>query len=101
MKHVKLFEEFVTEGIFLNYTQIVGSHDFDKFVEAYKELHDDNQVVYDKKRDETWGLRKGQKEGHWKYDHDSYRLQSDLQDKDVLGLINFKKMVAKNHPWSK
>ena len=38
MKHIKLFEDFVTEGIFLNYTQIVGNHDFKKFVEAYEEL---------------------------------------------------------------
>jgi hypothetical protein len=93
MKHIKLFEDFVTEGIFLNYTQIVGNHDFKKFVEAYEELH--------KKEDMTWGFRKGSKDAHWKYDHETYRLQSDLQDQEVLGLINFKNVVGKNHAWSK
>ena len=100
MKHIKLYEEYVVENIFLNYTKIVGNYDFNKFVEAYKELHKDNVVVYDKKNDETWGFRKGEKTGHWRYDHDSYKLQSDLQDKWTLGLINGKKLNSRNHPWS-
>ena len=101
MKHIKLFEEFVNEGIFLNYTKIIGEHDFNKFAEAYKELHKDNRVVYDKKNDESWGFRKGEKTGHWRYDHDNFKLQSDLQDSLTLGLINGKKIVSKDHPWSK
>lgn len=100
MKYLKLYEEFVSEAIFLNYTSIVG-YEFDKFVEAYKELNKDNRVVYDKKNDETWGFRKGSKTGHWRYDHDSFKLQSDLPNALTLGLINGKKFVSKDHPWSK
>lgn len=100
MKHVKLFEQFVTEGLFLNHTEIIG-YELDKFIEAYKELHKDNKVVYDKKEDVTYGFRKGSKESHWRYNHEDMRLHSDENDKNTLGLINFKKMVAKNHPWSK
>jgi len=101
MKHIKLYENFVSEsGIFNTYNTMVPS-EFKQFVEAYKELNKDNRVVYDKKEDVTWGFRKGNKDGHWKYDHDTYKIQHSEKDSDVLGLINFKKMVAKNHPWSK
>lgn len=100
MKHLKLFEQFVNEGIFLTVSQMLPS-DFEKFVEAYKELHPDNLVDYRDKNDITTGYRKGSTEAHWKYDHDTYKLQHSEKNRDVLGLINFKKMVAKNHPWSK
>jgi hypothetical protein len=100
MKPVKLYEQFVSEGIFRTYNEM-GPYEFNKFVEAYKELHPDNQVVYDKKEDETWGFRKGEKDGHWRYDHDSYRIQHSERDRDVLGLIHGKALVSKNHPWSK
>jgi hypothetical protein len=98
MKPVKLYEQFVSEGIFRTYNEM-GPYEFNKFVEAYKELHPDNQVVYDKKEDETWGFRKGEKD--WRYDHDSYRIQHSERDRDVLGLIHGKALVSKNHPWSK
>ena len=100
MKHIKLYEQFVSEGIFMTQNEVVG-YEFDKFKESYKELHPDNVIIYDKKDDVTYGHRKGSKESHWRYNHDDYRLHHDLKDRDVLGLINFKKMVAKNHPWSK
>lgn len=90
----------LNEDIFRTYNKVVG-YEFDKFKEAYLELHRDNEVVYDKKDDVSYGLRKGEGEAHWKYFHDDFKLYHSERDKDVLGLINFKKMVAKNHPWSK
>jgi hypothetical protein len=100
LKYVKLFEEFVAEGIFLTYNQM-SPYEYNKFVEAYKELHKDNHVVHDKKNDMTYGFRKGSTEAHWKYDHDTYKIQHSEKDRDVLGLIHGKKMVSKDHPWSK
>ena len=100
MKHVKLFEQFVNEGLFKNHTEVIG-YELDKFIDGYKELHKDNMVVYDKKEDVTYGIRKGSKEAHWRYNHEDAKLHSDLNDKYTLGLINFKKMVSKNHEWSK
>jgi hypothetical protein len=100
MKHLKLFEQFILEGIFLTYNQVIPS-DFKKFSDSYVELHPDNQITYDKKSDMTWGTRKGDKEAHWKYDHDTYQLNHSEKDRDVLGLINSKKSVSKDHPWSK
>jgi hypothetical protein len=99
MKHVKLYEQFISEGIFMTYNQMTP-YEYNKFVESYKELHPDNMVAYDKKQDMTYGFRKGSKEAHWKYDHDTFKLQHSEKDRDVLGLIHGKKFVAKNHPWS-
>jgi len=70
-------------------------YEYNKFVESYKELHPDNMVSYDKKQDMTYGFRKGSKEAHWKYDHDTFKLQHSEKDRDVLGLIHGKKFVAK------
>ena len=84
----------------MTYNEVIG-YEFKVFMKAYLELHKDNEVYYDKKDDYTYGYRKGEREAHWKYDHDSFELHHSLKDKEVLGLINFKKMVAKNHPWSK
>ena len=92
--------EHINEDIFRTYNEVVG-YEFDKFKEAYLELHKDNEVIYDKKDDVSYGLRKSEKEPHWKYFHDDFKLYHSERDRDVLGLINFKKMVAKNHPWSK
>jgi hypothetical protein len=101
MKHIKLFEQFVNEaGIFNTRNELIG-YELKKFMDAYKELHKDNQVIYDKKEDVSYGIRKGSKEAHWKYFHDDGEIYHSEKDRDVLGLINFKKMVMKNHPWSK
>jgi len=101
MKYVKLFEQFVNEaGIFNTYNIIVG-YELDKFMDAYKELHKDNQITYDKKDDVSYGYRKGSKEAHWKYDHDTGKMLHSEKDSDVLGLIHNKKMIKNNHPWSK
>lgn len=95
-----MFEQFITEGMFLTYDEITPG-DFDRFVEAYKELHAGNEVVYDKTNNMTWGMRKGSKQAHWKYDHNSYRLLHSEKNREVLGLVNFKKAVSKGHTWSK
>lgn len=100
MKHIKLYEEFVTESIFNTYNTIVG-YEFKNFVDAYEALHDDNTVTYDKKDDVSYGHRKGSTESHWKYFHDDGRLYHSERDRDVLGLIHNAKMISKNHPWSK
>jgi hypothetical protein len=99
MDHLKLFEQFVSEGIFLTYNELEPYY-FKKFVDSYKELHPNNEVIYDQRNDMTWGIRKGSKEAHWKFDHNLSRLLHSEKNKDVLGLINFKKLIAKNHPWS-
>lgn len=100
MKHVKLFEQYISEGIFNTYTELLP-YDYDKFVTSFKELHKDNIVTYDKKEDVSYGHRKGSKQSFWKYFHDEYNLYHSEKERDVLGLINFKNMVAKGHPWSK
>jgi hypothetical protein len=100
MKHIKLYEEYLIESIFNTYNEVIG-YEFNKFKDSYKSLHKDNIVIYDKKEDVTYGYRKGSKISHWRYNHEDYRLHHDLKDKQVLGLINFKKMISKNHEWSK
>jgi hypothetical protein len=96
----EISESQVNEGIFRTYNEVVG-YEFNNFKEAYLELHKDNEVVYDKKDDVSYGIRKGEKEPHWKYFHDDYTLHHSEKDRDVLGLIHGKKMVSKGHPWSK
>lgn len=99
-KYDYIVEGSLNEDIFRTYNEIVG-YEFDKFKKAYLELHKDNEVIYDKKDDISYGLRKSEKEPHWKYFHDDFKLYHSEKDRDVLGLINFKKMVLKGHPWSK
>ena len=122
MKKVKLFEEYIlsekkttltwndndstnkgkyivegslNEDIFRTYNKVVG-YEFNKFKEAYLELHKDNEVIYDKKDDVSYGLRRSEKEPYWKYFHDNFKLYHSERDRDVLGLINFKKMASKS-----
>ena len=100
MKHIKLYEKFINEEIYLTYSEIVG-YQFDKFLESYLKLNKDNKTVYDKKEDFTYGFRKGSKTAHWKYDHDNFELHHSEKEFHVLGLINFYKQASKGHPWSK
>jgi len=99
-KYDYVVESSVNEDIFRTYNEVVG-YEFNNFKEAYLELHKDNKVIYDKKDDVSYGIRKGEKEPHWKYFHDDYTLHHSEKDRDVLGLIHGKKMVSKGHPWSK
>jgi len=99
-KYDYVVESSVNEDIFRTYNEVVG-YEFNNFKEAYLELHKDNEVIYDKKDDVSYGIRKGEKEPHWKYFHDDYTLHHSEKDRDVLGLIHGKKMVSKGHPWSK
>jgi hypothetical protein len=100
MKHIKVFEQFVNEDVFRTYNELVG-YEYKEFEKAFKELHRNNTIVYDKKEDVSYGIRKGSKEAFWKYFHDEYRIYHSEKDRDVLGLINAFNMVKKNHPWSK
>lgn len=100
MKPVRLFEQFVYENIFTDYDELVG-YEFQEFMKSYLSLHPNNETYYDSREDYTYGYRKGQKEAHWKYDHEDFRLYHDIKNKQVLNLINFKKNVAKGHPWAK
>lgn len=100
MKHVKLFEQFISEGLFRTYNHIVG-YEYKKFEDGFKALNKDNVIIYDKKEDVSYGTRKGSKEAFWKYFHDEGKLYHSERDGDVLGLIHGFKIVSKNHPWSK
>ena len=100
MKHIKVFEQFVNEDVFRTYNELVG-YEYKEFVDAFKKLHKDNIVSYDKKEDAFYGHRKGSTEALWKYFEDQGRVYHSEKDRDVLGLINAFNMVKRNHPWSK
>ena len=100
MKYVRLFEQFVNEDVFKDYDELIG-YEFEKFVQSYYALHPDNETYYDSSELYTYGYRNGSKDAHWKYDHEDFRLYHDIKNKEVLNLINFKKNVAKGHPWAK
>ena len=100
MKRVRLFEQYVYENVFKDYDEIVG-YEFEKFVASYLQLHPKNETYYDSSELFTYGYRNGNKEAHWKYDHNDFRLYHDIKNKQVLNLINFKNNVTKGHPWSK
>lgn len=88
------------EEMFLTYNEIIG-YEFDKFIESYRKLHKDNDIVRDKKNGVTYGFRKGSKIAHWKYFEDSGQLHHSEKDREVLGLIHGFRFNSKNHPWSK
>ena len=100
MKKVRLYEQFISEGIFRTYNELVG-YEYKQFVDGFKKLHKDNVVTYDKKENVEYGHRKGSNESFWKYFKDEDRLYHSEKDRDVLGLINAFNMVKRNHPWSK
>ena len=99
MKKVRLYEQFINEELFRTYNELIG-YEYKKFEQAFKDLHKDNTVVYDKKEDVSYGIRKGSKQAFWKYFHDDGRVYHSEKDRDVLGLINAFSMVKRNHPWS-
>mgnify|MGYP003637716314 CR=1 FL=1 len=100
MKHIKLFEEFLAEGMFNTFSEVVG-YEYDTIAAAFKKLHKDNVISYDKKQDAYLGHRKGAGDAFWKYFKDSSEFHHSEKERDVLGLINAFDMVKKNHPWSK
>lgn len=100
MKRVILFEQFVNEGMFLTYNELIG-YEYKKFVDAFLKLSKDNVVTYDKKNDVEYGHKKGSTTSLWKYFNDEGRVYHSEKDRDVLGLINAFDMVKRNHPWSK
>ena len=100
MKHIKLFEAFLSEGVFNTYNELVG-YEYREFVDAFKKLDKDNVVTYDKKEDVEYGYKKGSKEALWKYFKDAGKIYHSEKDRDVLGLINAMDRVKRNHPWSK
>lgn len=75
---------------------------FNKLKINYKKLNPKNIVIDDAFKSQTiWGLRKGGREAHWKYDTDTYELHFDnvKMQPIVLGLINSFNKVKDNHPW--
>jgi len=98
MKPVKLFEDFINEDVFRTYNELVG-YEYKEFVDAFKKLHKDNVVTYDKKEDAFYGHRKGSTNPFWKYFEDEGKIYHSEKDRDVLGLINAFNMVKRNHPW--
>ena len=76
---------------------------FAKFKVNYKKLNPKNVVIDDAFKSQTiWGVRRGEREAHWKYDTDTYELHFDdvkLQPQ-VLGLVNFFNRVKDNHIWA-
>lgn len=101
MKHIRPLDEFITEGsVFNTHNELIG-YEYREFVDAFKKLHKDNVVTYDKKNDVEYGHRKGSGESFWKYFKDEGLVYHSEKDRDVLGLINALDMVKRNHPWSK
>lgn len=98
MKHIKLFEQYITEGIFNTYNELIG-YEYKEFEKAFKKLNKNNVISYDKKDDVSYGFRKGSKKAFWKYFHEDGRLYHSERDKDALGLVNFFNRVKTNHPW--
>lgn len=76
---------------------------FDRLKSNYKKLNSKNVVIDDAFKSQTiWGVRRGERDAHWKYDTDTYELHFDdvkIQPQ-VLGLVNFFNKVKDNHPWA-
>lgn len=104
MRHLKHIQDFINENVkgslFNTHSEVVG-YEYGKFVDAFKKLHNDNVVIYDKKEDAYYGHRKGSTDAFWKYFKDESELHHSEKERDVLGLINAFNMVKRNHPWSK
>lgn len=104
MRHLKHIQDFINENVkgslFNTHSEVVG-YEYGKFVDAFKKLHSDNVVTYDKKEDAYYGHRKGSTYAFWKYFKDESELHHSEKERDVLGLINAFNMVKRNHPWSK
>ena len=76
---------------------------FDRLKSNYKKLNSKNVVIDDAFKSQTiWGVRRGERDAHWKYYTDTYELHFDdvkIQPQ-VLGLVNFFNKVKDNHPWA-
>ena len=76
---------------------------FNKLRVNYKKLNSKNIIIDDAFKSQTiWGLRRGERDAHWKYDTDTYELHFDdvKMQPQVLGLVNFFNRVKDNHPWA-
>ena len=83
-------------GMFDDYHELNPAY-MDKFIKSYKKLN--NKNVVKKKGDYTYGFRKGEREAHWKFDNDDYKLHYDIAKVKALGLINNFNRFKKDHPW--
>ena len=93
----EMIREVIQEaGMFDDYHELNPAY-MDKFIKSYKKLNSKNVVK--KKGDYTYGFRKGEREAHWKFDNDDYKLQYDIAKVKALGLINNFNRFKKDHPW--
>ncbi len=92
----KQFKQINEAGMFDDYYELNPAY-LSKFIKSYKKLNSKNVVK--KKGDYTYGFRKGEREAHWKFDNDDYKLQYDIAKVKALGLINNFNRFKKDHPW--
>ena len=92
----KQFKQINEAGMFTDYYELNPAY-LSKFIKSYKKLNSKNVVK--KKGDHTYGFRKGEREAHWKFDNDDYKLQYDIAKVKALGLINNFNSAKKDHPW--
>ena len=92
----KQFKQINEAGMFDDYYELNPAY-LSKFIKSYKKLNSKNLVK--KKGDYTYGFRKGEREAHWKFDNDDYKLQYDIAKVKALGLINNFNRFKKDHPW--
>lgn len=100
MSIIPTFENFINESLFRTWSNM-NPIEFDKFKDAYLNLHSDNKTTFNKKENVSYGMRKNDQQLHWKYFHDDFKLYHSEKERSVIGLINFKDQVTKNHVWSK
>jgi hypothetical protein len=77
-------KSLLSENIFRNWTEMTPGY-FTKFADNYKKLNKDNRVLVDKSGEEPvyYGTKKGSKTAEWKYDKDTFKIYSDMNDKDI------------------
>ena len=99
----KIEEQSLKEVNIFKHRVSLDPSSFAKFKVNYKKLNPKNVVIDDAFKSQTiWGVRRGEREAHWKYDTDTYELHFDdvkLQPQ-VLGLVNFFNRVKDNHIWA-
>ena len=101
--NAKIEEQSLKEANIFKHRVSLDPSSFDRLKSNYKKLNSKNVVIDDAFKSQTiWGLRRGERDAHWKYDTDTYELHFDdvkIQPQ-VLGLVNFFNKVKDNHPWA-
>lgn len=100
--NAKIEEQSLKEVNIFKHKVKLDPASFNKLRVNYKKLNPMNVVIDDAFKTQTiWGVRRGEREAHWKYDTDTYELHFDdaKMQPQVLGLVNFFNRVKDNHPW--